>query len=81
VTPKTTSLPNGWAELPVSDAVQNIPLTGKKLQASEYLEVGRLPVIDQGQSFVSGFTNLAELQVECNLPVIVFGDHTRVQNW
>ena len=36
-----------------------------------------MPVIDQGASFIGGYTNEEELKVECELPVIVFGDHTK----
>lgn len=48
-----------------------------KIPAKEYLEQGIYPVIDQGQDFISGYTNNAEGVIK-NLPVIVFGDHTRV---
>ena len=36
-----------------------------------------MPVIDQGSSFIGGYTNDEELKIECKLPVIVFGDHTK----
>lgn len=36
-----------------------------------------MPVIDQGLSFIGGYTNNEKLKVECELPVIVFGDHTK----
>ena len=34
-------------------------------------------VVDQGQSLVGGFSNDSSLVVKCDLPVIVFGDHTK----
>ena len=43
----------------------------------DYELEGKLPVIDQGSSFIGGYTNDEELKVECELPVIVFGDHTK----
>ena len=70
-------LPKGWEEIEFKKIVKNIPLTGKKLKQKEYSKTGELPVIDQGQDFVGGFTNKSELKVNCNLPVIIFGDHTK----
>jgi type I restriction enzyme S subunit len=36
-----------------------------------------LPVIDQGESFIGGYTNNLSAQISTPLPLIVFGDHTR----
>ncbi len=72
------NLPQGWAEIEFKKIVNNIPLTGKKLKQKEYSKTGKLPVIDQGQDFVGGFTNKTELKANCNLPVIIFGDHTKI---
>lgn len=49
-----------------------------KLQTSDYLDEGEFPIIDQGASFVCGFTNDADAVWPYDLPVIVFGDHTRI---
>jgi len=74
---KNKKLPDGWAEIEFKKIVKKIPLTGKKLKQKEYLEKGKVLVIDQGQDFVGGYTNKIELKLDCNLPVIVFGDHTK----
>lgn len=47
----------------------------KKLNRKEYLEEGIYPVIDQGQSFIVGYTNDTNAAFESN-KYIVFGDHT-----
>jgi type I restriction enzyme, S subunit len=75
---KNNELPLGWTEIEFKKIVQNIPLTGKKLKQKEYLEKGKLPVIDQGQDFIGGYTDKIELKPDYNLPVIVFGDHTKI---
>ena len=49
----------------------------KKTKQKDYLPKGQLPIIDQGQQLIGGYTDNLELQLSCNLPVIVFGDHTR----
>ena len=49
----------------------------KKLKQKEYLKEGLFEVVDQGQSLVGGFSNDSSLVVKCDLPVIIFGDHTK----
>ena len=71
-------LPNGWVWTTVRSAIEKVPLGKKKLKQKNYEEVGKLPVIDQGLSFIGGYTNHEELKVECQLPIVVFGDHTKV---
>ena len=48
-----------------------------KMKQKNYLEKGVLPIIDQGQDTIGGYTDDLNLQLQCSLPVIVFGDHTR----
>ncbi len=71
-------LPQGWVEIEFKKIIKSIPLTGKKLKQKEYQNKGKLPVIDQGQNFIGGYTDKSELKIDCNLPVIVFGDHTKI---
>ena len=49
----------------------------KKTRQKDYLVKGALPIIDQGQSTIGGYTDIVSRQLSCPLPVIVFGDHTR----
>ena len=73
----STGLPKDWERTAVGCVIKNISLTGKKLKKGAYESDGELPVIDQGLSFIGGYTNNEKLRVECELPVIVFGDHTK----
>ena len=50
---------------------------GVKIQTREYDEVGEHIIIDQGQSRIAGYTDREEGLFE-EVPVIIFGDHTRV---
>lgn len=50
---------------------------GRKLPQKDYCQSGTLPVIDQGEEEVGGFTDQMTLCYEGPLPVILFGDHTR----
>ena len=47
-----------------------------KIKKSEYLPNGAIPIVDQSQNFIAGYTNEAERVYDGKLPVIVFGDHT-----
>ena len=48
-----------------------------KTKQKEYLKKGKLAIVDQGQQLVGGYSDDENKKVDCNLPVIVFGDHTR----
>lgn len=48
-----------------------------KTKHKDYLSAGKLPIIDQGQNLIGGYTENLRMKLHCNLPVIVFGDHTR----
>ena len=47
-----------------------------KLKSNDYLKEGKYPVIDQGQSFIGGYTN-EEIAFEQG-EYVIFGDHTCV---
>ena len=49
-----------------------------KLQTNAYASAGRYPIIDQGQTPVAGYTDDESLAYRGPLPVVIFGDHTRV---
>jgi len=48
-----------------------------QIPAKDIAEVGRFPVIDQGQKFIAGYTDDESKVIDFDLPLIVFGDHTR----
>ena len=53
----------------------------KKIQIkrNDYLSLGKYPIVDQGKTLIAGFTN--NTNVYTDLPVIIFGDHTRSIKW
>ncbi|MBI5039838.1 MAG: restriction endonuclease subunit S, partial [Gammaproteobacteria bacterium] len=71
-------LPESWVAIALSDAVSNIAITDKKIPQKEYLSEGAYPVFDQGRDYIGGYSEKKEKLVDCELPVLVFGDHTRV---
>jgi type I restriction enzyme S subunit len=70
-------LPENWMTLPFPKAVKRVRSTGTKVRAGDYKPSGNIPVVDQGQKLVVGFTDDETTKFQGPLPVIVFGDHTR----
>ena len=73
----TLVLPQGWTETTFGEVVSNVSINEKKLPKGQYSESGKFPVVDQGQQFIGGYTNDEQKVVSEDLPLLVFGDHTR----
>jgi type I restriction enzyme S subunit len=68
-----------WRTEAVQDCLLRLPLrTAAKLQTQDYRSTGLYPIIDQGQALIAGWTDDDSGLISANLPVVVFGDHTRV---
>lgn len=63
--------------VPFTAAVTDATGGNVKIQRRDFLAEGLLPVIDQGQEEVAGYTNDISHAYSGNLPVVLFGDHTR----
>lgn len=50
----------------------------RQIKSGSYLPEGRHPIVDQGQGLIAGWTNEDASLIREGLPVIVFGDHTRI---
>lgn len=74
-------LPPGWSWVIIKDVIAKYSTTGLKLKQKDYLAKGKYPVVDQGQFLIGGYSNDASLLVICDLPVIVFGDHTKIKKY
>jgi type I restriction enzyme S subunit len=62
--------------VPFLQAVRDCTGGNCKVQRNEYKTEGEVPVIDQGQDFIAGYTS-GENSYRGALPVVLFGDHTR----
>ena len=68
-----------WKEAHFDEVFLRVNISNRKLQTSKFSDMGKLPVIDQGQTRIAGFTDCLDL--ELNPPqdgLVIFGDHTRV---
>lgn len=70
-------VPENWVWVNHDFVINNVTSSKKKLKQKEYNVNGAIPVIDQGESEVGGYTDNKELAYDGELPVIVFGDHTK----
>ncbi len=72
------TVPDGWGLLGFDDCVVDPPRRRPSVQQNQYLATGTVPVVDQGSELVAGFTNDESIAYDSDdLPIIVFGDHTR----
>ncbi len=70
-------IPEGWERKLIETVIKKVPRT-KQIKTSDYLMRGVIPIIDQSRDFIAGYTNDNESLVDIGVPVIVFGDHTRI---
>ena len=73
------NLPAHWEILPFTGCLKKVKSKKKpSIPKKGYQESGDFPVIDQGALFIAGWTDYAESVISDNLPVVIFGDHTRI---
>lgn len=65
-----------WDRKPFETVIEDVSRLGTKIQTDDYLVSGEYPIVDQGQAYISGYRN-DEQGVYKDVPVIIFGDHTR----
>ncbi|EGB13770.1 restriction modification system DNA specificity domain-containing protein [Pseudodesulfovibrio mercurii] len=73
----TEELPVQWDWAVFQDIFEDLTSSTKKVKQKEYIENAPLAVVDQGVALIGGATDKFDLAFEGDLPVIVFGDHTR----
>ena len=61
----------------IGGLVNSVPTTSKEIKSREILNKGIYPVISQSQKEIDGYYN-DESRLILDLPIILFGDHTKV---
>ncbi len=69
-------LPEGWCWCNLGDLCVTVGNKENQIKATEVKEYGKYPVVSQGQSFVDGYYD-DESKIITDIPVIIFGDHTK----
>lgn len=67
-------IPKGWNTVVIGDILDKYPTT-KRYETKEYLPQGNYPIIDQGDSYIVGFTNERD-NLLVRHPAVLFGDHS-----
>ncbi|MFH1288223.1 MAG: restriction endonuclease subunit S [bacterium] len=76
---KNSDLPEGWETEPFVNTIEKFKAERiKQIQANAYLSNGKYPIIDQGQELIAGWSNDKFAIIKDGLPLIIFGDHTRI---
>ncbi|WP_202962904.1 hypothetical protein [Chryseobacterium sp. P1-3] len=71
-------IPENWEVTSVSSVLKNHGFN-VKINTKDYLEAGKIPIIDQSTHFIAGYTNNIQSKISIlKEPAIVFGDHTRI---
>jgi len=70
------NVPDGWQLKDFLKVFKDDTARKKKIPTNNYLEIGDIPVIDQGKRLISGYTNDKDASNK-DQPIIIFGDHTR----
>lgn len=67
-----------WNAISFPEAIRKTTI-GRKNQilSSEIQKHGLFPVIDQGQEFIAGYSDAEYRVIRDELPLVIFGDHTR----
>lgn len=67
-----------WQKLPFSDVFDDVTGGNIKTKSGDYLPMGTVPIVDQGKELISGYSNDEQVICKTSLPIIIFGDHTRI---
>jgi len=67
-----------WPSIEFSEAIRKTKV-GRENQilSADIQPSGRFPVVDQGQAFIAGYSDVEERVIRDDLPMVIFGDHTR----
>ena len=71
-------VPGNWVWTYITNLFNNLTSSNKKIQQKNYLEEGEYAIVDQGKDLIGGYTNDRTSTFDGELPVVVFGDHTRI---
>lgn|GEM_PF-123473 len=68
---------SGWQTLPFEECLLDDEGDFVKLKQKDTKQYGKYPVVDQGEELINGYVDDEKLIYSGELPLIIFGDHTR----
>lgn len=67
-----------WPTKKLGEILKKNGVIPAKIKRDEYHASGKYPVVDQGESLVAGYIDDEQKLYRGDLPVVIFGDHTRI---
>jgi type I restriction enzyme S subunit len=67
-----------WEIRKFTDCIDKPSKQIKGIPKKKYQKKGKFPIIDQGETLIGGYTDDEDKVYQEILPVIIFGDHTRI---
>lgn len=67
-----------WPTKKLGEVLDRNGVIPAKIKRGEYQESGKYPVVDQGENLIAGYIDDEQKLYRGDLPVIIFGDHTRI---
>jgi len=71
-------LPENWNILGFNKCINKERIKVGNVKKQNYKKSGKFPIVDQGQNLIAGYWDVADDVYKGKLPVIIFGDHTRI---
>ncbi len=68
-------IPEGWEVKKVSSLLEKA-ISAHGIKENEIKSKGKYPVVNQGKTFIVGFSDNTDFIINNNLPLVLFGDHT-----
>ena len=70
-------VPENWCWVKFSVTYDNVSSSKNKIKQKDYQNEGKFAIVDQGENLIGGYSNNEGIVYDGELPVIIFGDHTR----
>ena len=71
-------LPKEWEVKNFKNCIIKQRVNIGKIKQQKYKKIGKFPVVDQGQNLIAGYWDDEKDVYQGDLPIIIFGDHTRI---
>ncbi len=69
---------SNWSTKKLGEVLEKNGVIPAKIKRDEYQTNGKYPVVDQGENLIAGYIDDEQKLYQGDLPVIIFGDHTRI---
>jgi len=67
-----------WDSIEFPKAIRKTKIgRNQQILSADIRKTGRFPVVDQGQEFIAGYSDEEHKVIRDELPLVIFGDHTR----